>query len=150
VAAVNEQLDVSLPRDEAIPIALHLVNAAFNSDNLALTFRMTGVLSQVFDMVDAAYGTPLDRESVNVARFITHLRYFFVRVHSGAQLDEGTVSFLEAMRNGYPDAYRCARHVREILELRLGQPVTEDETAYLTLHIARLTQPGRSNATYVG
>lgn len=144
VAAVNEQLDVTLPPGEAVPIALHLVNAAFNSDNLALTHRMTTVLGQVLDMIEATFGLPLDRESMNVARFITHLRYFFVRVHSGEQLEDDPVSFLTAIRASYPDAYRCARHVREVLELRLGHPVTEDETAYLTLHIARLTQPARA------
>lgn len=144
VAAVNEELGIELPRDEAVPIALHLVNAAFNSDNLALTHRMTNVLSQVLDMVEATIGQPLDRDSLNVARFITHLRYFFVRVHSEKQLANDPLSFLEAVRTGYPDAYRCARHVREVLEMRLGQPITDDETAYLTLHIARLTQPERS------
>lgn len=144
VAAVNDELGIDLPRDEAVPIALHLVNAAFNSDNLALTHRMTKVLSQVLDMVEATIGQPLDRDSLNVARFITHLRYFFVRVHSQRQLADDPLSFLDAVRTGYPDAYRCARHVREVLEMRLGQPITDDETAYLTLHVARLTQPERS------
>lgn len=144
VAAVNEELGIDLPRDEAVPIALHLVNAAFNSDNLALTHRMTNVLSQVLDMVEATIGQPLDRDSLNVARFITHLRYFFVRVHSEKQLANDPLSFIDAVRTGYPDAYRCARHVREVLEIRLGQHITDDETAYLTLHVARLTQPERS------
>jgi hypothetical protein len=30
--------------------------------------------------------------------------------------------------------------VADILELRLGQPITEDEISYLPLHVARLTQ----------
>lgn len=143
ITAVNAELGVELPQDEAVPIALHLVNAAFNSDNLALTHRMTNVLSQVLDMVEAAIDRPIDRDSLNVARFITHLRYFFVRMHSDKQLADDPLSFLDAVRSGYPDAHRCALHVRGVLEMRLGQPITEDETAYLALHIARLTQPER-------
>lgn len=88
VAAINEELDTQLPADEAVPIALHLVNAAFNQGNLALTYRMTGIFSQIFDMIESAFGEPLDRNFVNVARFITHLRYFFVRVHSHEQLGD--------------------------------------------------------------
>lgn len=140
VAAVNETLDEPLPVEEAVPIALHLVNAAFNTGNLAQTYQMTGVFSQIFDIIEGAFGEPLDRESINVARFITHLRYFFVRVHAEGQLDDRDGMFSGAIRNGYPDAYRCAMRVREVLEIRLGQTVTEDETAYLTMHIARLTQ----------
>ena len=49
VAAVNAELDVELPPEEDIPIAMHLVNAAFNSGNLAFTYRMTGVFSQIRD-----------------------------------------------------------------------------------------------------
>jgi len=143
VEEVNDELGAALPPEEAVPLALHLVNAAFNSDNLALTYRMTGVLAQVLGMIEAVFEHPLDRDSVNVARFVTHLRYFFVRVHSDAQLRNDPVALLDAIRDSYPDAYRCARHVRDLLEMRLGSPVTEDETAYLALHIARLTEPDR-------
>lgn len=143
VTAVNAELGLDLPDEEAVPIAMHLVNAAFNSGNLALTHRMTGVFSQVFDIIESEYGTPLDRNSVNVARFITHLRYFFVRVHAGEQLDDQG-QFVDAIRSAHPRAHRCARHVAEVLQMRLEQPISEDETAYLTLHIARLTQPGRT------
>lgn len=143
VAAVNADIDVDLPAEEAVPIAMHLVNAAFNSGNLAFTYRMTGVFSQVFDIIEGEYDQPLNRESVNVARFITHLRYFFVRVHSAEQVDDARGLFADAIHTAHPRAHRCAIKVRRLLEMRLEQPITEDETAYLTLHIARLTQPAR-------
>ena len=38
---------------------------------------MTGVFTQLFEVLEQAYGRPFDRETVNAARFITHLRYFF-------------------------------------------------------------------------
>ncbi|HRL50374.1 MAG TPA: PRD domain-containing protein [Propioniciclava sp.] len=147
VDAVNDQLGLALPRDEAVPVALHLVNASFNSGNLALTYRMTGVFSQVFDIIESEYGRPLERESVNIARFITHLRYFFVRVHSGTQLADDSAALLDAIRASHPQAHRCALRVADVLAMRLEQPITDDETAYLTLHIARLSQPGRLGTT---
>ncbi|WP_165490044.1 PRD domain-containing protein [Propioniciclava sinopodophylli] len=99
-----------------------------------------GMFSQVFEVIEGAFSQPLDRDLVNVARFITHLRYFFVRVHSEEQVQDHPTSFLDAIATAYPDAHRCARRVADILELRLGQPITEDEISYLTLHVARLTQ----------
>ena len=148
VDAINAELEVDLPREEAVPIALHLVNAAFDSGNLALTYRMTGVFTQVFEVIEGAFDMKLDRESVNVARFITHLRYFFVRVHNAGQVDDHPVTFRDAIATAYPDAHRCARRVADILEIRLGQPITEDEIAYLTLHVARLTHACRPWRTH--
>ncbi len=50
-------------------------------------------------------------------------RYFFVRVHSEKQLANDPLTFLDAVRVRYPDAYSCALHVRDVLELRPGQRV---------------------------
>lgn len=143
VASVNAELEVPLDPDEAMPIALHLVNSSFNAGDLSQTCLMTGVFSQIFDVIENGMGVPLDRESVNTARFITHLRYFFVRVHQGSQLRDDLKPLTTTLEQTYPDAARCARQVAEILELRLGQTVTPSETTYLAMHIARLTQEDR-------
>lgn len=138
ITFVNTRVEPPLPDDEVAPVALHLVNAAFNTGDLSTTYRMTGVFGQIFDIVDGAYGRPTDRDSVSAARFITHLRYFFVRAQGHAQLDDVTPAMTDAIRGAYPDAFRCANRVHDLLELRLGERVTENETVYLAIHIARL------------
>lgn len=56
------------------------------------------------------------------------------------QIEDGTSSLVaEALRVFDPDAYRVARRIRDLLEIRLNTAVTDDETAYLALHVARLT-----------
>ena len=133
-----------LDPEEAVAVALHLVNAGFASGDLSATYRMTGVINQVFDVIERFYDRPFERSSVNAARFITHLRYFFVRASHAQQVVESSRGLAEAITQAYPRAHGCAVRIRALLELRLGHPITEDETAYLTLHIARLTQPGRT------
>ncbi|GAB2490672.1 PRD domain-containing protein [Luteococcus sediminum] len=145
---VNAELDQPLHPDEAMPVALHLVNASFNGGDLSKTYQMTGVFNQVFDIIESAMDAPLDRNSVNSARFITHLRYFFVRAHAGEQLHDDLSPLSASIEQTYPDAARSARRVAEILELRLGAPVTHSETTYLAMHIARLAsaeRPGGSS-----
>ena len=61
VTTLNQRLDVQLPPEEAVPLALHLVNAAFNTGNLTRTYQMTGVFSQIFDVIEQAYDQRLDR-----------------------------------------------------------------------------------------
>ena len=141
---VNAQLEVPLADDEAVPITLHLVNAGFATGDLSYTYQMTGVFAQLFDVLEQAYGRPFDRDTVNAARFITHLRYFFVRANSGKQLEESASKLREAIRGSYPDAYSTALKLQAVLELRLGEPLTEDEVTYLTLHVARMVDEDRS------
>ena len=135
---VNSRLDDALPPEEAIAIALHLVNAGFASGDLSYTYQMTGVFTQLFEVLEQAYGRPFDRETVNAARFITHLRYFFVRAHNGKQLAEGATGLGSAIREAYPEAFGTALKLQAVLELRLGEPLTDDEVTYLTLHVARM------------
>ncbi|MFM9273361.1 PRD domain-containing protein [Pseudarthrobacter sp. NKDBFgelt] len=135
---VNARLEEALPRDEAVAVALHLVNAGFASGDLSYTYQMTGVFAQLFEVLEQAYGRSFDRETVNAARFITHLRYFFVRAHTGRQLAEGATELGSAIREAYPEAFGTALKLQAVLELRLGQPLTDDEVTYLTLHVARM------------
>lgn len=128
-----------LPHPEATAITLHLVNAAFHTDDLSDTYTMTGLFSQLFDIVDSSLGITMDRKSVNAARFITHMRYFFVRVRNGNQLNEGMSILRDSLGQSHPDAVLCADRLASVLELRLDTELTDDERAYLALHVARLS-----------
>ncbi|SDI75730.1 transcriptional antiterminator, BglG family [Arthrobacter subterraneus] len=140
---VNSRLDAPLDEGEAVAITLHLVNAGFASGDLSYTYQMTGLFQQLFEVLEQAYERPFDRNTVNAARFITHLRYFFVRANSGKQLEEGADNLLTAIKDSYPDAYSTALKLQSVLELRLGTPLTGDEVTYLTLHVARMVDESR-------
>ena len=76
---VRERLNVELDPNEAIPLALHLVNAQFATADMSQAFRMTEVFAQVFEIIEASYERKIDPDSMSAARFVTHLRYLFVR-----------------------------------------------------------------------
>lgn len=127
---------VRLPDGEAVPIALHFVTAQSTLD-MPRTFKMASIFEQIFDVLDSAYGVRFDRMSLSAARFITHLRYFFIRHETGKPFDEPGIGGL--LRDQHPDAWACAERVRLVLELRLGGDVNANEVAYLAMHIARLS-----------
>ena len=141
VQLVRERLGVDVPDGEAIPIALHVVNAQFAAEDLARTFRMTEVFAQIFRVISSAYGQPVDQDSMAVARFVTHLRYLFVRTET-ARTPVGGDPTLPAVRQavstGFPRAFDCARKIMVLLEMQLGKGLSEDEHTYLTIHVARL------------
>ena len=138
LAAVNARVEAPLPEGEAVALALHLVNAGFATGDLSFTYTMTGVIQQLVAVIEQSFDRPRDLGSVSVGRFITHLRYLFVRIHQHSQLHREHSAIGAAIREAYPQAFECAQRLAAILELRLGVPLTDDEISYLTLHVARV------------
>lgn len=146
IAAVNAWLKdrepgLFLPDSESIAVTLHLVNAAFMTGDLAPTYLMTGLFSQLFEVIEAAFGRRIDRDSLSAARFITHLRYFFVRAQQGEQLnDRSSEVLMRGLESEFPESLATARRLAAVLELRLSTPITTAEVAYVALHVARLME----------
>lgn len=138
VSALNSRLNDALPRSEAVAFALHLVNAGFSNGDLSYTYTMTGVIQQMLAIIEHTYHVSLGQHNVSVGRFITHLRYLFVRIYQGRQLDSEPEPIVDAIRQSYPDEVLCARKIAEVVELRLGSSLTPAEIAYLALHVARV------------
>lgn len=136
VDAMNTYLGGALPDCEAVVLALHLVNAGFFFPPHT---TMTGVIQQMLTVIEGYYGISLDQNSVNVARFITHLCYLFVRIHQHEQLDDEPEPIVESIKTSYPKASDCANKLAIIIKMRLDASLSQAEIAYLTLHVARVT-----------
>ena len=139
LASLNRMLGGVLSEGEATAFAMHLVNAGFATGDLSHTYAMTGVIQQLIALIEGEYGVRLDEHSVNVGRFITHLRYLFVRIHERKQLEREPDAIIASIGSSYPKAMRCAHGIASLIQLRLGADLTEDEIAYLALHVARVT-----------
>lgn len=136
VTAINERVRVPIPAEEAVAFTLHLVNASFTSGDLSYTYKMTGLIEQMIEIIKEDAGRQLDE--ISIARFITHLRYLFVRVSQQRQLTGEPKAVSDAVANSYPEAMACADRLASLAELRLGDALTGDEISYLALHVARL------------
>lgn len=141
---LNATLTVKLPPGEAIALAMHLFHAVTGSASMQETFVQSGLIRQIFDLLSGHYGSRFDRDSIDAARFATHLRYFFARAHAGVQLDGEASGVGAALRAQNPGAYQLAERIRALLELRLDHPVSSDEVVYLTMHVARLERDLRT------
>ncbi|MDR1851292.1 MAG: PRD domain-containing protein [Propionibacteriaceae bacterium] len=79
----------------------------------------------------------VDCESMSAARFVTHLRYLFVRLASDKQIHDGQTTLYAAVQQAHGKEFHCAQRIRYLLETS-GAKITGDEVLYLTLHVARL------------
>ena len=135
---VEASLGVRLHDDEAVALAMHFVNAQFATPGMEKAMQMTGVIAQAFALVDKTFGFTVDQQSMNAARFVTHLRYLFSRVASGKQISEKSSVLVDAIIQSPPEAVVCAAKIQSLLEMGLDTSLTRDEVAYLALHVARL------------
>lgn len=135
---LNRTLAVPLPDGEAIALAMHLFHAVTGTATMAEAYAQSALVRQIFDLLAEAYGPAFDVDSIDAARFATHLRYFFARARTGTQLNGEATEIGEVLRVRNPTADVIARRIGALLELRLGQPITNDEIVYLTMHVGRL------------
>lgn len=138
VAMVNAGFNVSLHDDEAVAFAMHLVNAQFVSPGMGPALEMTQTIAHAFDVIERSFGVTIDHRSMSAARFVTHLRYLYARVASGKQIADPHPTFIDAITNAHPEAAACAAKLRFMFEMNLRATLTDDEVAYVALHVARL------------
>jgi beta-glucoside operon transcriptional antiterminator len=144
---VERRTGVRLPASEAVPIAMHFVNAQFGSDDMREYVRMTEALQRILQIIDDEHGIRFDEGAVDVARFVTHLRFLFVRARQhpkppapGVPNGSGdTDEVLAAVRASKPRQFASAVRIGALLEELFDWTVDADELLYLTLHVARLT-----------
>lgn len=158
LALIKQATGVQLEEVEASSIGQHAVNAHFAGftgkptgegkdgaefgESFATTARMTELMAQTLEVVEASLGEKLDRNSMATARFVTHLRYLLQRMLGDRKAphvpDPGLLMMAESMQQSHPQAYRIAGLIVIKLESALDTKCSEDEILYLTLHVARL------------
>ncbi len=138
VRLASRDLNVPFDPDEAVAIAMHLVNAQFTMQGHTQAMVMTETISLILDVIEQTFDLTLDRHAMDCARFITHLRYLFARVAADKQIIEQHPTLLETITNSQPEAMRCAYKIKFLIERAFGGSLSADETAYIGLHVARL------------
>lgn len=137
IAMIDRDLGIKLPVDEAASIALHIVNAEYDAP-MGDTIRITNLIQQVSEVVEEYFNIKLDEQSLSYERFITHLRFLAQRVFTGEHMELDNLEFQKVIDRLYPEEYACSQKVQALIKLQYGHQVTEEEVAYLALHIKRI------------
>lgn len=147
VQLIEERLGVKLAPQEASFIALHFVNAQFETRDMNDTLKMTEIISRILDIVNYHFQLNLDETSLYYSRFIAHLRYFIMRQkkHMKDMIGLNDEVFFETVKARYKKGYQCALKIAKYLFDAYGWEVSDDEIIYLVLHIERITNETKRN-----
>ncbi|WP_163654906.1 BglG family transcription antiterminator LicT [Listeria sp. PSOL-1] len=136
---IEEELGYLLDEDEAGFIALHIVNAREDGQQMKTTVAMTQIVQDILSIVTYHFGMKLDETSLNYTRFVTHLQYFAQRMLRDEVVNSGDDFLYELVKRKYPDAFFCAGKINTYLINTHQTELTRDEQVYLTIHIYRVT-----------
>jgi beta-glucoside operon transcriptional antiterminator len=137
VDIINLKIGVMLDSNEAGYIAFHFVNA-MSDVGIGTNKTIMKILDELLQIVQEYYGIKLNTDSSYYARFITHLKYFLVRVFNNnnpENKEKGDDYVYEVTKEKYKSEYECALKIADYLKNNYSITVLNEEIGYLIIHI---------------
>lgn len=137
VAMLRQRFSADIPDEEAANVAFHLANAAVGR-SATDTLQVVQLISSVTTIVTNAGGIDFTADDLHSRRFLVHLQFFAERLLSGGTLPsvQGD-SFYASLSESYPRAIGTAERVRSFVGTEYGIEISDEEVAFLAVHIAR-------------
>lgn len=143
VALIEHQINLQLPVDEAASIALHIVNAEYNS-RMSETVSITRLIPQLVHIVENTFSVLLEEHSLEYGRFITELKNLVQRMINQEKADNIDQKFKDMVKELYPEEYACSEKIIEHLKGYYPEGNVKEEQAILTIQIRRFILGGRA------
>lgn len=130
---IDKSANIKIPDGEIGFIALH-IHSARNSGKLSNTIKYSVLSNSIVGLVEERLDIEIDRESLDYARFISHIRFAVERIIINNPIKNDLIKII---KKEYKISYKIAEEASEILQNGLNKKVTKDEIAYLAMHIER-------------
>lgn len=131
---MQKEIKVDIPEGEIGFIALHIHSARSNG-KLSNTIKSTYLINSIVEQIEEQIKVKIDKTTLDYARFLTHLRFAIKRILQNIAIKN---DFIKEIKSKYKLAYKIAKNISKILTEQLEKEVSEDEVAYLAMHVERL------------
>lgn len=137
---VEDCAEYRLPEQEAVNIAMHIINAEVESGDIHSVLTTLKIMTDINQIIVKETGIELDKDSFSYSRFTMHVRYLIQRLSDGKPLQDGLSDMMEKMSYHIPEIYRCAQKIAVYFSEKQDWKCTQDEIFYLMIHINRLKE----------
>lgn len=139
------QTGQKLTQDEAGFIALHILNATGSSQTSEYIKKQVIILQDVLDIIETFFKIQLDENSLNYARFVTHVQFFVQRTFMEKEMLQEEEQFLifKALKQQFPKIYQGVLQIVQYFFEKYQIEVTVNEQTYLMLHLQRIIKKER-------
>ncbi len=135
---IEEEFGIVFEEDEAAYIAQHIINAELN-DNMIDVANITKIMQEILSVIKYTYKMEFDEESIFYYRFITHLKFFALRIFNNSDYEDDNEEIFEVFKDKYIESYKCVLKIKDLIEKSYEYKLSKDEQLYLMIHIERIT-----------
>ena len=135
---IKEQTGEDLGDDEAAFIAMHIVSAELNAQNIIDVNQITELINTVLQIVRIHFKIDLNEESISYERFLTHLKFFAARVFDHMEYEDTMQEIYKVMVEQNENAFSGVKKIAEYIKKQYNYKLTIDEQLYLLIHIKRI------------
>ena len=137
VEKARKEFGVGLANDEAVGIAMNLINAR-KTPSQHPEGNFDQMLEEVTEIVEKHFHIVVDRESFNYTRYATHIQYLFQRLQQKTTIDTENLRMYKDLREEFPDIAQCVEGITDHICEKWGSELSEEEKLYLILHVNRI------------
>ncbi|MGL4849850.1 MAG: glucose PTS transporter transcription antiterminator GlcT [Clostridium sp.] len=130
---LEKEVKIEVPDGEVGFIALH-IHSARNNGKLSNTVKYSYLGNSIIELVEDELGIEIKRKSLDYARFLTHIRFAIERILTKNTIENELRGIIKLK---YRESYKIASKVGKLLSNELDTVISEDEIAYITMHIER-------------
>ncbi|MBO5203367.1 MAG: PRD domain-containing protein [Clostridia bacterium] len=140
VEQMRERLGISMTKDEAGFIAMHIINARLDI-KMSDLYDITKMINGCVEIAEYFYQQKFDKNSVFYQRFLTHLKYLAQRLYQDKPLpknlsdDDVFVAMIKKICNKH---YKCALCIQEYILKTYKKDINEDELITLAIHLKKI------------
>lgn len=142
VARIKESLHITLPDEEALYVALHIINGELDGAGRKSSLTDTNI-EEIIKIIERDCGVSIDRDCFFYSRFVSHLNYLATRQAAINHSEGDAAKLYSSLTQMYQLQSRCANHIVDYLNHVLNTELNIDENVYLIMHIVRLCESRR-------
>ena len=135
---IKEQTGEDLGDDEAAFIAMHIVSAELNAQNITDVNQITELINTGLQIVRIHFKIDLNEEFISYERFLTHLKFFAARVFDHMEYEDTMQEIYKVMVEQNENAFSGVKKIAEYIKKQYNYKLTIDEQLYLLIHIKRI------------
>ena len=139
VEIIERKLGICLPSDEPASIAMHFVNAEYNTA-MSETMHITTMIREVVELVEKELGFELSDYDFDSARFVAHLKFLAFRVFRGTQTLAQDEEYNKMVIRIYPEAFSVVENIAYFMKKRYNYDMKVEEQVNMVIHIQRIRQ----------
>ena len=133
IKKIQRKYKIKFPPGEIGFITLH-IHSARKGNKLSNTIKYSYLANRIVSCIESAFDSKINKKSLDYARFLAHIRFTIERILTDTILNN---DLIDVIKKSYPQSYEIAEESAKIIEETLNKKVTEDEIAYITMHIER-------------